>query len=342
MPHVGGKSAKKSSSSSTKRHFTVVMGNKEHGLYVSSSPSSAARKAVSKLCATDKKKKVQFSIREITQGSKKKTYGPYIGKMKKLDKPIELKGRIIKYSTDVYLDKIKTAVKIGKKVGNKMRGGVPSSNSYFYCSFDKKRIHDHICRTYTTEFKNEFRIDNLESIELKLVSYGHVFITNRSKGKFLREDNKREQIAIYACVNNSNETVCYAILRCDVVIEKYNIDFQSKILFLIPSKSNLEKIDNQPLTFNGQDSQIDNNLLFYEFKSFISSNGDLYRIIIPNNITNYHYLPNFFNNLLNGSDLVELRINKPKIKYPNYMTSRNNTSSNALMGLTGVAGLFRV
>jgi len=96
MPQNGGKSAKKTSSS-TKRHFTVVMGNKEHGLYVSSSPSSAARKAVSKLCATDKKKKVQFSIREITQGSKKKTYGPYLGEIEKLAKPIELKGRVIRY-----------------------------------------------------------------------------------------------------------------------------------------------------------------------------------------------------------------------------------------------------
>lgn len=35
----------------TKRHFKVVIGNTEHGLYISSSPSSAARKAVSKLCA---------------------------------------------------------------------------------------------------------------------------------------------------------------------------------------------------------------------------------------------------------------------------------------------------
>jgi hypothetical protein len=82
MPLIGGKNAKKkSSSSTTKRHFTVVIGNKEHGLYVSSSPSSAARKAVSKLCATDKKK----------------TYGPYLGYIEKLDKPIELKGRVIKY-----------------------------------------------------------------------------------------------------------------------------------------------------------------------------------------------------------------------------------------------------
>ena len=61
--------------SSSKRHFRVVMGNKEHGLYISSTPSSAARKAVSKLCADNKKKKVEFSIREITQGSNKKVYG---------------------------------------------------------------------------------------------------------------------------------------------------------------------------------------------------------------------------------------------------------------------------
>ena len=67
MQQFGGKDSK--------RHFTVVMGGKEHGLYVSSTPSSAARKAVTKLCAANKSKKVQFEIREITQGSKKKTYG---------------------------------------------------------------------------------------------------------------------------------------------------------------------------------------------------------------------------------------------------------------------------
>jgi hypothetical protein len=61
--------------SSSKRHFTVVEGSKEHGLYISSSPSSAARKIVSKLCSSNKSKKVQFYVREITQGSKKKTYG---------------------------------------------------------------------------------------------------------------------------------------------------------------------------------------------------------------------------------------------------------------------------
>jgi hypothetical protein len=68
MLQFRGKNAKKTSSD-TKRNFTVVMGNKEHGLYVSSTPSSAAKKAVTKLCAANKSKKVQFHIREITQRS---------------------------------------------------------------------------------------------------------------------------------------------------------------------------------------------------------------------------------------------------------------------------------
>jgi hypothetical protein len=77
MPQFGGKPVKKTkkTSSDSKRHFTVIIGNKEHGLYVSSTPSSAARKAVTKLCTANKSKKVEFYIREITRDSKKKTYG---------------------------------------------------------------------------------------------------------------------------------------------------------------------------------------------------------------------------------------------------------------------------
>ena len=104
MSQFGGKS---------KRHFTVVMGDKEHGLYVSSSPSSAARKAITKLCASNKSKKVEFCIREITQGSKKKTYGPYLGYIEKLKQPIELKGRVIKYKPVVKLSKKKSEMKGG-------------------------------------------------------------------------------------------------------------------------------------------------------------------------------------------------------------------------------------
>jgi len=108
MSQIGGKDAK--------RHFTVVMGGKEHGLYVSSTPSSAARKAVTKLCTANKSKKVEFSIREITQGSKKKTYGPYEGHIEKLKEPIELKGRVIKY---------KPVAKLSGKTSKKMVGGNP-------------------------------------------------------------------------------------------------------------------------------------------------------------------------------------------------------------------------
>jgi hypothetical protein len=118
MSQIGGKNAKKISSDS-KRHFTVVMGDEESGLYVSSSPSSAAKKAVTKLCTSNKGKKVEFHIREITQGSKKKTYGPYIGYIEKLKEPIELKGRVIRY---------KPVAKLIRKTGTK-KGGAGTTNS---------------------------------------------------------------------------------------------------------------------------------------------------------------------------------------------------------------------
>ena len=115
--------------SSSKRHFTTVVGSKENGIYISSSPSSAARKIVSKLCASSKSKKVEFCVRETTQKSEKKTYGPYLGEMKKLAKPIELKGRIIRYAPIVHLKKKKTATKTVIKLGKKnKRGGGPTKN----------------------------------------------------------------------------------------------------------------------------------------------------------------------------------------------------------------------
>ena len=106
--------------SSSKRHFTVVIGTKEHGLYCSSSPSSAARKVVSKLCGKEKGKRVQFCLREITQGSKKKTYGLYLGHVEKLAKPIQLKGRLVERTPVVELLKEKSSV----KKGGMLQGGI--------------------------------------------------------------------------------------------------------------------------------------------------------------------------------------------------------------------------
>ena len=116
-----------------KRHFKVIIGNEEHGLYTSSTPSLAARKVVSKLCADNKNKKVEFSLRETTQRSNKKIYGPYIGYMQKLDKPIELKGRVIQYKVNVHLKKSSTT-KTSKKVGNKLRGGKIEETGYLEAS----------------------------------------------------------------------------------------------------------------------------------------------------------------------------------------------------------------
>jgi hypothetical protein len=124
----------------SKRHFTVVMGGKEHGLYVSSTPSSAAKKAVTKLCAANKSKKVEFSIREITQGSKKKTYGPYSGYIEKLKEPIELKGRVIRYKSFAKLSG-KSSAKKGGMFGNPAAGPAPvnsNNNSNNNSSWGKK------------------------------------------------------------------------------------------------------------------------------------------------------------------------------------------------------------
>ena len=129
MIQFGGKPKKTSSDS--KRHFTVVIGSKEHGLYISSTPSSAAKKAVTKLCASNKSKKVEFHMREITLGSKKKTYGPYDGYIEILKEPIELKGRVIKY---------KSVAKLRKKSG----GGEGNLRKRFpYTALMNKNVNDY-------------------------------------------------------------------------------------------------------------------------------------------------------------------------------------------------------
>jgi hypothetical protein len=186
MPHVGGKNAKKKTSDS-KRHFTVVMGNKENGLYVSSSPSSAARKAVSKLCATDKKRKVQFSIREITQGSKKKTYGPYLGEIEKLAKPIELKGRVIKYKPVVLL-KPKNSAKKGGTIGDKNLNNIQQAIYNNQNNNGRKRINgrnmivDKIYKIIDKNSKNDLGLHKVMSKddERRMITVAKFNITSHS------------------------------------------------------------------------------------------------------------------------------------------------------------------
>jgi hypothetical protein len=176
MPQIGGKPKK--TSSDMKRHFTVVIDRggkggtkvppKEHGLYVSSTPSSAAKKTVTKLCTANKSKKVEFSIREITQGSKKKTYGPYKGYIEKLKEPIELKGRVIKYKPVAKLGKKKSVQKDGQKDGKKdgkkggKKGGQKGGHKFKY-NDDKDKEYRAIHKKLTDDqnFLTEQEKDNL-------------------------------------------------------------------------------------------------------------------------------------------------------------------------------------
>lgn len=82
--------------SDDRRRFTVVEVDGDNvdlgdgGRYtvtMKASPIDAAHKAFSSLCKKLNKTHFTFSIRETTQGSKKKVYGPYIGNRTKLPKP---------------------------------------------------------------------------------------------------------------------------------------------------------------------------------------------------------------------------------------------------------------
>jgi hypothetical protein len=205
MPQFGGKNAKKTkkTSSSSKRHFTVVMGGKEHGLYVSSTPSSAARKAVTKLCTANKSKEVEFYMREITQDSKKKTYGPYEGYIEKLKEPIELKGRVIKY---------KPVAKLSGKTGTKKGGGTWKGYNTIHRipeprnpEEDKRWSHpedwiDELPESNYSELEKEF-IKNYDSLRSYDITRGE-----KDYESFLPEEIEPERIKVLKkLVHNKSE-----------------------------------------------------------------------------------------------------------------------------------------
>jgi len=89
--------------------------NKDYsGVYVSSNPAGAAKKALTQL-GRIKNNKGQFSLyltmRETTQGSKKKLMS-YKVTREKLKEPLELKGRVIEFQ-----NKSKSVKSIPKGVG---------------------------------------------------------------------------------------------------------------------------------------------------------------------------------------------------------------------------------
>jgi hypothetical protein len=165
--------------SSSKRHFTAVIGKKEQGSYTSSSPSSAARKAVSKLCADDKNRKVEFYMRETTQSSEKKVYGMYMGYMEKLKKPIELKGRVIRYKPVAKLLKNK-----------KMKGGSFKEYDYWYQDRTKgKKYKDQLRKIFEGRFTEDAPVDPSNNSFRHATTFNKLNQAKKNmSGKFLIND----------------------------------------------------------------------------------------------------------------------------------------------------------
>jgi hypothetical protein len=210
MYQFGGKSKVDS-----KRHFTVVMGGKEHGLYVSSMPSSAARKAVTKLCTANKSKKVDFSIREITQGSKKKTYGPYKGYIEKLKEPIELKGRIIKY---------KPVAKLGAKKGVQ-KGGL--QDFYNFCIISPSK-----------EYLSDYEINSIIKIVLK------IDCEIKISREIFKDQRVQKLVEVFPKTFSNNSTYILDLKKS--VMDKLKEHYKEAKIFDcgIPSAPILENINN--------------------------------------------------------------------------------------------------
>lgn len=131
---------------SDKRHFTIVINKKEIGLFSGRSPIRVARKVVSKL--SKKGEKVIFSLRETTQGSKKKVYGPYEGYRKKLKEPVKVGDIVYKYESIVK--------KIEKKGGELNGTNNVNKNHYFEFEYTPVAIPDK--GIYETDGPLKFRL----------------------------------------------------------------------------------------------------------------------------------------------------------------------------------------
>jgi hypothetical protein len=180
----------------------------------------------------------------------------------------------------------------GKGKGRQMKGGLLELNF----SSDNIRIMDYINVTYNDKFvENGIQETGFTSMEFKVDI--RTMITNTSK--IFRKDNKHQRILIYACLENGT-LKCYALVRVPdkglyatpappVQYDSYNtpvdltnaqkskipIDgMDTKILFIFPDRSE----------FTSEDINSTRGLWKkWGFKSFMSSNGDTYKILVQSN-----------------------------------------------------------
>ena len=218
---------------SSKRHFTTVIGKKEQGTYISSSPSSAAKKAVSKLCMDDKKRKVVFSIRETTRDSNKKVYGPYIGYMQKLDKPVELEGRVIKYKPVAKLDnkgRKNEGFIFQSKI--KQKGGINCVN---------ERVFKNIlgtCWMVAIQMMMCFGDATKDQIEKELVQPNTTKESINNLDKILQKIFPSKYIEL-----EINKRIDYLFILLDAFIKRYTAKIERHIPVSINPKNNPERCE---------------------------------------------------------------------------------------------------
>jgi hypothetical protein len=100
----------------------------------------------------NKSKKVEFNIREITQGSKKKTYGPYIGYLEKLTES--------KYKPNIYK-------KYSMKGGEGGEGGITcdKDNYYYYHLLKNHGLLEKYNNDYSRiNYKNHKKLKELRKL----------------------------------------------------------------------------------------------------------------------------------------------------------------------------------
>jgi hypothetical protein len=141
-----------------------------------------------------------------------------------------------------------------------------------------KRLIEYINNKYNDKILEHLK-GRLIVLTLKAAIKG--YITNISKRSFFRTENKLERIIIYHCISGSREAQkVYALVRVPadrdhlLINERSTdplVDMYSKILFVIPNMSGFNAIG---VDTNGKSSTE------LTFKSFISSTGDNYKIIL--------------------------------------------------------------
>ena len=228
-----------------------------------------------------------------------------IKKYKKSRKGHRRKGRSVKRHT------------VGKR--RRMVGGDVFTDKFnFNVTADDLNFVIGKNQSYASKFRQSESDKNDVFDKIELVAYGIALVTNRSIGKFLRTDNRKEQINVFACYlqPNTNEPFCYAILRCantycfdsgkhDVVIPNFEMD--EKILFLFVKEqqtqtqiqimsSNARKLDDE--TVKGKQYNA------FQFANRISSD-DLYKILVPETKDNEANLKQFFDKVANRSNFIE-------------------------------------